>query len=93
MSLTHQASLAVTADMHQILTPEGEVADTVPNLPTERLLQLYRWMVFGRVTSEGDFNEALPPRNPGQHFQHIYSKLTPQLEQQRVRLLQDLEIE
>ena len=38
--------------MHQILTPKGEVIRQIPDLSTEQMLQLYRWMVFGRTASD-----------------------------------------
>jgi len=52
MSLTRQASLSTKEEIYQIITPEGEVVGAAPDLPAGRLLQLYRWMVFGRVTSD-----------------------------------------
>jgi pyruvate dehydrogenase E1 component alpha subunit len=37
--------------------------------------------------------EAFPPRNPQQHFTHVYAELTPQLKQQQAQLLQELDPE
>lgn len=37
---------------HQVLAPEGQVVGTVPDLPAEQLVQMYRWMVLGRSFSE-----------------------------------------
>jgi len=48
----NEVSFAVADRMHQIINPEGQVVGALPNLPAERMLQLYRWMVFGRVISE-----------------------------------------
>lgn len=42
----------LTTTVCQVLTPEGKVVGEVPNLPAERLMELYRWMVLGRVFSE-----------------------------------------
>lgn len=38
--------------VHQILTPTGDVTGSVPDLSNERLLDLYRWMVQGRIFSD-----------------------------------------
>jgi pyruvate dehydrogenase E1 component alpha subunit len=45
-------SIAVTDEIYQILTPEGEVAGPLPNLPNQTLISLYRWMLAGRTYSE-----------------------------------------
>jgi pyruvate dehydrogenase E1 component alpha subunit len=42
-----------TDKIYQILNPEGQVVTQVPDLPAEKLLNLYRWMVFGRIYSDG----------------------------------------
>ncbi|MCK6625672.1 MAG: thiamine pyrophosphate-dependent dehydrogenase E1 component subunit alpha [Anaerolineae bacterium] len=39
-------------EIYQIINPEGQVVADVPDLPAEKMLYLYRWMVFGRVFSE-----------------------------------------
>jgi pyruvate dehydrogenase E1 component alpha subunit len=52
LAATQEVSLAVTSKVYQILTPEGKVVGRPPDLPADRLLQLYRWMVFGRVVSD-----------------------------------------
>ncbi len=41
-----------TDKIYQILNPEGQVVADVPDLPAEKMLNLYRWMVFGRVFSD-----------------------------------------
>lgn len=38
--------------IYQIINPEGQVVADLPDLPAETLLNLYRWMVFGRVFSD-----------------------------------------
>lgn len=38
--------------IHQIIDPEGQVVGDLPDLPPERLLELYRWMVYGRLFSD-----------------------------------------
>jgi len=43
---------ATTDKIYQIINPEGQVVAEVPNLPPEKLLSLYRWMVFGRIFSD-----------------------------------------
>jgi pyruvate dehydrogenase E1 component alpha subunit len=42
---------AIVDHMHQIITPEGQVVGALPDIPNQQLLQFYRWMLFGRVTS------------------------------------------
>ena len=37
--------------IRQIVDPKGNLVGPVPDLPNEKLLQIYRWMVFGRVSS------------------------------------------
>jgi pyruvate dehydrogenase E1 component alpha subunit len=49
---TTEAAPPITAKPYQILTPEGKVVGRVPDLPADRLLRFYRWMVFGRVVSD-----------------------------------------
>jgi len=44
-------SFSLPDTIYQILTPEGKLIDAPPDLPSERLLELYRWMVLGRVFS------------------------------------------
>lgn len=46
--------MAQTVDdtLYQVLSPQGDVVDSVPNLPNNQLLSLYRWMVFGRIFSD-----------------------------------------
>lgn len=39
--------------IYQILNPEGQIVAEAPDLPAEKQLSLYRWMVFGRVFSDG----------------------------------------
>lgn len=43
-----------TADdaMYQVLAPDGSVVNSVPDLPDNEHLRLYRWMVFGRIFSD-----------------------------------------
>ncbi len=41
-----------TNNMVQILTHTAEVVGDIPNLAPEELLQLYRWMLFGRISSD-----------------------------------------
>ncbi|MSP12412.1 MAG: pyruvate dehydrogenase (acetyl-transferring) E1 component subunit alpha [Chloroflexi bacterium] len=38
--------------VYQVLTPEGQVVGEVPHLPPGRMVELYRWMVFGRAFSD-----------------------------------------
>jgi pyruvate dehydrogenase E1 component alpha subunit len=45
-------SLPTPDKIYQIINPEGQVVGEIPDLPAEKLLHLYRWMVFGRVFSE-----------------------------------------
>ena len=47
-----ETSPAIIDSMHQILTPEGEVVGQLPDIPDEQLVQLYHWMVFGRLSSQ-----------------------------------------
>jgi len=47
-----ETSPAVINSMHQILTPKGKVVGQLPDIPDEQLMQFYRWMVFGRVSSQ-----------------------------------------
>jgi pyruvate dehydrogenase E1 component alpha subunit len=44
--------MKTTDKIYQIISPEGQVVGDVPDLPAEKMLNLYRWMVFGRVFSE-----------------------------------------
>lgn len=44
--------LTLTDEIHQILNPEGQVVGELPDLPADRLLGFYRWMVLGRLFSE-----------------------------------------
>lgn len=37
---------------HQVLDPSGKLVGQLPDLPDERLLGFYRWMVFGRAFSD-----------------------------------------
>src|SRR5262245_58070764 len=39
-------------NIYQILNAEGQIVGEVPELPAEVFLNLYRWMVFGRVFSD-----------------------------------------
>ncbi len=39
-------------EIHQILTPEGTVVGEVPDLAAGRFVDLYRWMVYGRIFSD-----------------------------------------
>src|SRR5436309_2537401 len=41
-----------TGEVRQVLSPEGALVGEPPDLPPETLLDLYRWMVFGRVFSD-----------------------------------------
>ncbi|GAB4451719.1 MAG: pyruvate dehydrogenase (acetyl-transferring) E1 component subunit alpha [Anaerolineae bacterium] len=45
-------STTTTDKVHQIINPAGQVVGDVPDLPADKMLHLYRWMVFGRVFSE-----------------------------------------
>jgi pyruvate dehydrogenase E1 component alpha subunit len=38
--------------IHQVLSYTGQVTDTIPGLSDDQLLNLYRWMVFGRIFSD-----------------------------------------
>ncbi len=38
--------------VYQIINPTGEVVGDVPDLPAEKMLRFYRWMILGRVFSE-----------------------------------------
>lgn len=44
--------IPTTDKIYQIINAEGQVVDDVPDLPSEKMLSLYRWMVFGRVFSD-----------------------------------------
>jgi pyruvate dehydrogenase E1 component alpha subunit len=44
--------LPINDELFQILNPEGEVVGKLPDLPTEQLLDWYRWMHFGRAFSD-----------------------------------------
>lgn len=55
MSITvadQQLAFKVADRVYQILTPEGELVGDIPDLPSKRLVDLYRWMVLGRVYSD-----------------------------------------
>ena len=52
LATTDEVHYAVPDNMHQVLTPEGRMTGEGPDLPPDRLLQLYRWMLFGRVSSD-----------------------------------------
>lgn len=45
-------SHTATDDVYQILNPEGQVVGKLPDLPADRLVQFYRWMLFGRLYSD-----------------------------------------
>lgn len=45
-------SAPTTDKVYQIINAEGQVVGDVPDLPAEKMLNLYRWMVFGRIFSE-----------------------------------------
>ncbi|MBI3943677.1 MAG: pyruvate dehydrogenase (acetyl-transferring) E1 component subunit alpha, partial [Chloroflexi bacterium] len=38
--------------VYQVLTPEGQVVAEVPDLAASRMVELYRWMVYGRAFSD-----------------------------------------
>ncbi len=44
-------SSRIDEKIYQVLTSEGELVDTPPEVSTEQLLSFYRWMVLGRVFS------------------------------------------
>lgn len=46
--MAHELAAAV----HRVLDSEGNVVGQVPDLPPERLVQLHRWMLTGRIFSE-----------------------------------------
>lgn len=45
-------SFPLAERMHQVLAPDARVVGELPDLPPERLLGFYRWMVLGRVFSD-----------------------------------------
>ncbi|MDM8532785.1 pyruvate dehydrogenase (acetyl-transferring) E1 component subunit alpha [Anaerolineales bacterium HSG25] len=38
--------------IHQILTPTGQIVGDIPDISDEQLIELYRWMVLGRICSD-----------------------------------------
>ena len=44
--------IATTDKVHQIINAAGQVVGAVPDLPAEKMLNLYRWMIFGRIFSD-----------------------------------------
>jgi pyruvate dehydrogenase E1 component alpha subunit len=49
---TKQLPVKAPHKIQQLLTPEGEVVGAIPNLSKEKLISMYRWMVFGRLFSD-----------------------------------------
>jgi pyruvate dehydrogenase E1 component alpha subunit len=45
-------SHTVDDTIRRVLAPNGQVVGDVPDLPSDRLLALYRWMLFGRIFSD-----------------------------------------
>ena len=45
-------SLPITDKIYQIIDPDGQVVADMPDLPAEKMLSLYRWMVLGRIFSD-----------------------------------------
>ncbi len=38
--------------IHQVIDPAGQIVGDLPDLSPERLVELYRWMVYGRMFSD-----------------------------------------
>ena len=47
-----EISPAIIDSMHQVLNPAGKVVGQMPDIPDEQLMQFYRWMMFGRISSQ-----------------------------------------
>jgi pyruvate dehydrogenase E1 component alpha subunit len=47
-----KVSLTESVKIYQVLTPEGDVVAELPDLPPEKLLEFYRWMIYGRLFSD-----------------------------------------
>lgn len=45
-------TLQLPTEMYQIITPKGDLIGKLPDLSSEKLLELYQWMVFGRIFSD-----------------------------------------
>jgi pyruvate dehydrogenase E1 component alpha subunit len=45
-------SFAVADQINQTLGPEGQVTGPLPDLSPEKIKELYRWMLFGRIYSD-----------------------------------------
>src|SRR5262245_2576967 len=41
----------INDEIYQILNPQDEVVGDVPDVPSDRLVSWYRWLVFGRAFS------------------------------------------
>ncbi len=44
--------LAITDEIFQILTPDSEIVGEMPDLSADQMVEMYRWMVFGRTFSD-----------------------------------------
>ena len=47
-----QLSFKVADKIQQVLTPEGKTVGTIPDLSNDKLINMYRWMLFGRAFSD-----------------------------------------
>jgi pyruvate dehydrogenase E1 component alpha subunit len=50
--IADKISFTVAEKVYQVLTPEGKVVGQLPDLPDDRLLKFYRWLVLGRLFSD-----------------------------------------
>lgn len=44
--------LSLVEEIHQVLDAQGQVVGDLPDLNPDQLLDLYRWMVYGRIFSD-----------------------------------------
>jgi pyruvate dehydrogenase E1 component alpha subunit len=106
-AITYRLGAHTTADDPTRYRPQDELEQWAKRDPITRFRTFLRDRhiltesedkhIFAEIDAEFDealaAYEALPPRTPHQHFEYIFADLTPQLREQRARLLQELEIE
>ena len=45
-------SFTVVDNIHQLLNPDGKVVGPLPNISDEKMVEFYRWMLYGRTYSD-----------------------------------------
>jgi pyruvate dehydrogenase E1 component alpha subunit len=105
--ITYRLGAHTTADDPSRYRPQDELEQWAKRDPITRfrtflmdrhiLTENEDKQIFAKIDTEFDealaAYEALPSREPDQHFEYIFADLTPQLREQRAQLLQELELD